>query len=351
MSNNLRTLVVGLGQMGLSHALAYHDLQGFEIVGLVNRSTVVLPEALQDYPVFSDYSQALQSLTPDLVSINTYTDSHAPYAIEALNADAHVFIEKPLAANVADAEQVVALAKQKNKKLVVGYILQHHPSWQLFMQRAQQLGGPYVMRMNLNQQSSGKAWNIHKKIMNTTSPIVDCGVHYLDIMCQVAASKAIKVTGMGVRLSEELPEGMYNYGHLQVAFADGSVGWYEAGWGPMISETAFFVKDIISPNGSVSIVADTDNASADVDSHTKTSNIHIHHSALNAGGEFVTEDEKLNMQDEPSHQQLCDLEQQYVLKAITQDIDLTQHMSNAIESLRICLAADESIRTNKSVYL
>ena len=219
------------------------------------------------------------------------------------------------------------------------------------MQRAKQLGGPYVMRMNLNQQSSGNAWNIHKKIMNTTSPIVDCGVHYLDIMCQVAASKAVKVTGMGVRLSEELPEGMYNYGHLQVAFADGSVGWYEAGWGPMISETAFFVKDIISPNGSVSIVADTDNASADVDSHTKTSNIRIHHSALNASGEFVTEDENLNMEDEPSHQQLCDLEQQYVLKAITEDIDLTQHMSNAIESLRICLAADESIRSNKSVYL
>ena len=351
MSKILRTLVVGLGQMGVSHALAYHKLQGFEIVGLVNRSDVELPEELKDYPVFSDYSQALDSVKPDLVSINTYTDSHAPYAMQALNADAHVFIEKPLAANIADAEEVVALAQKKNKKLLVGYILQHHPSWKLFMQRAQQLGGPYVMRMNLNQQSSGNAWDIHKKIMNTTSPIVDCGVHYLDIMCQVAASKAVKVTGMGVRLSEELAADMYNYGHLQVEFADGSVGWYEAGWGPMISETAFFVKDIISPNGSVSIVADSDTASADVDSHTKTSNIRIHHSALNDSGEFITADENLSMQDEPSHQQLCDLEQEYILHAINQDVDLSGHMHNAIESLRICLAADESIRTNKSIYL
>ena len=45
-----------------------------------------------------------------------------------------------------------------------------------------------------------------------------------------------------------------NYGMLQVTFDDGSVGWYEAGWGPMMSETAFFVKDVISPNGCVSIV-------------------------------------------------------------------------------------------------
>ena len=40
---------------------------------------------------------------------------------------------------------------------------------------------------------------------------------------------------------------MYNYGHFQVLFADGSLGWYEAGWGPMMSDTAFFVKDVVSP--------------------------------------------------------------------------------------------------------
>ena len=59
---------------------------------------------------------------------------------------------------------------------------------------------------------------------------------------------------MGLRLSDEIADDMYNYGQLQVWFEDGSVGWYEAGWGPMMSETAFFVKDVVSPKGSVSIV-------------------------------------------------------------------------------------------------
>ena len=40
-----------------------------------------------------------------------------------------------------------------------------------------------------------------------------------------------------------------------MTFDDGSVGWYEAGWGPMMSETAFFVKDVVGPKGCVSIVA------------------------------------------------------------------------------------------------
>jgi hypothetical protein len=62
---------------------------------------------------------------------------------------------------------------------------------------------------------------------------------------------------------------MYNYGQFQVVFEDGSVGWYEAGWGPMMSETAFFVKDIVSPNGSVSITDANKGASADIDGHTK----------------------------------------------------------------------------------
>jgi predicted dehydrogenase len=87
----------------------------------------------------------------------------------------------------------------------------------------------------------------------TTPPIVDCGVHYVDVMCQITDARPVEVRGMGLRLSDEIAPDMYNYGHFQVLFDDGSLGWYEAGWGPMMSDTAFFVKDVVSPNGAVSI--------------------------------------------------------------------------------------------------
>jgi len=347
----IRVLVAGLGNMGRSHALAYHNNPGFEIVGLVNRSTPKLEPELQGYTIHPDFMTALAELKPDLCSINTYSDSHADYAVAAFEAGCDVFVEKPLATTVADAERVVAAAGKAGRKLVIGYILRHHPSWMKLIEEARKLGPPYVFRMNLNQQSSGPTWATHKSLMRTTSPIVDCGVHYVDVMCQITDARAVEVRGMGLRMSDEIAADMYNYGHLQVLFEDGSVGWYEAGWGPMISETAFFVKDVMSPNGCVSIVMKEGVKSDDIDTHTKTSTIRLHSAATGPDGKFVKQDEMLSMQGEPGHQDLCDLEQAFVLKAVREDLDLTRHMDDAVKSLAVCLAADESVRSGAAVKL
>ena len=189
----IRVLVAGLGNMGRSHALAYHRSPDFEIVGLVNRSTVELPAELREYPLFADYAAALAELRPDLVCVATYSDSHADYAVAAMEAGADVFVEKPLATTVADAERVVAAAQRLNRKLVVGYILRHHPSWQRLIAEARGLGGPYVFRLNLNQQSAGATWEVHKALMRTTPPIVDCGVHYVDVMLQITDAVPVEV--------------------------------------------------------------------------------------------------------------------------------------------------------------
>ncbi|ESX10274.1 Gfo/Idh/MocA family oxidoreductase [Mesorhizobium sp. M0179] len=347
----LSVVVAGLGNMGRSHALAYHNNPGFEIATLINRSDVPLPDGLSAYGIRRSFDEALRDEKPDVVCIATYSDSHADYAVKAFEAGCHVFVEKPLATTVADAKRVVAAAKANGRKLVIGYILRHHPSWVRLIAEARKLGGPYVFRMNLNQQSSGPTWQTHKQLMQTTSPIVDCGVHYLDVMLQITDARPVEVRGMGLRLTEEIAPTMYNYGHLQVLFDDGSVGWYEAAWGPMISETAFFVKDVISPNGCVSIVMKEGVKSDDIDTHTKTSTIRLHSAATGADGKFARPDEMLSMDGEPGHQDLCDLEQAFVLKAIREDIDLTRHMDDAVKSLAVCLAADESVRSGAPVKL
>ena len=158
----------------------------------------------------------------------------------------------------------------------------------------------------------GPAWTWHKNLMTSLSPLVDCGVHYVSVMCQMTGATPVRVHGVGVRLSDELASGKYSYGHLRVVFDDGSAGWYEDGWGPTMSEIAYFVKDVVGPKGAVSIVAAEQaaqagecavaTASSDIDSHTKTS-------------------------------------------AIREDMDLTDHMQDAVNSLRMVLAADRSIRT------
>ena len=338
----MKVIVAGLGNMGRSHALAHHSHPTSQIVALVNRSVVDLPDALVGYPLFDDFHHALAQTTPDLVVIATYTDTHADYAIAAMEAGAHVFVEKPLALTGQDAERVVDVATRLGRKLGVGYILRHHPSWMRLIAEARGLGGPYVFRLNLNQQSDGPTWDTHKALMQTTSPLVDCGVHYVDVMCQITDAAPVRVHGMGLRLSDEIAADMYNYGQLQVVFDDGSVGWYEAGWGPMMSETAFFVKDVVSPNGAVSITDGNKGASDDIDGHTKVGGLLVHRPG---------DDRLIALPDEPGHQELCDAEQAWIIDAIQNDVDLTRHMKDAVQSLRICLAADESIRTGQIVHL
>ena len=336
----MKVLVAGLGTMGRSHALAWARLSA-DLV-LVNRSPVDLPEGLSG-PILPDYHAALRETRPDVVVIATYSDSHAGYALAALDQGAHVFVEKPLATTVADARRVVERARATGRKLAVGYILRHHPSWQRLIAEARALGGPYVFRLNLNQQSSGPTWAVHRQLMQTTPPIVDCGVHYVDVMCQITDAPPVEVRGMGLRLSDEIAPEMYNYGHFQVLFADGSVGWYEAGWGPMMSETAFFVKDVISPRGAVSIRMPETARSDDHATHTATSTIRLHR--------VGEPDQDLSMAGEPDHQALCDAEAAFLARAIAEDSDLGRHMEDAVASLAVCLAADESVRSGQAVRL
>ena len=353
--NKIRVLVVGVGNMGVSHARAYAANDRFEVVGLCSLGIDDRTDLKMEFPgvaLYNEYEQALSATKPDAVSINTWPDTHAAYARLALKAGCHLFIEKPLAATVKEARDIVELARARKRKIVIGYILRVHPSWIKFIEIGKTLGKPLVMRMNLNQQSSGAQWDVHKQLMNSISPLVDCGVHYVDVMCQVTGAKPWRVHAIGVRLTDEVNADMYNYGQLQVTFDDGSVGWYEAGWGPMMSETAFFVKDMIGPKGSVSIAMDeakTD--SADVDAHTKTSALRLHHAALKSDGRFVRGDDIIRMDDEPGHQELCNREQALFLDAIINDRDMSMHVEEAINSLRIVLAADESVRTGKVIEL
>ena len=166
-------------------------------------------------------------------------------------------------------------------------------------------------------------------------------------MCQMTRAKPVRVHAIGAKLTDEVP--VNNYGMLQVMFDDGSVGWYEAGWGPMMSETAFFVKDVIGPKGSRVDRDGRDRAarcsSDDINAHTKTNQILRHYADMSKP------DERIDMSDEPDHDALCEREQRYLLKAIDEDIDLTDHMNDAVKSLKIVLAADRSIHEGQVVAL
>ena len=147
--------------MGMSHAKAYAAIDGFELAGLCERKIAErtdLPAEWASIPRFEDYGAALEAVKPDVVSINTWSDTHADFAVRAFKAGAHVFVEKPIAETCRTRGASSPRRKKAGKKLVIGYILRVHPSWIKFVELAHGLGKPLVMRMNLNQQSIGDAW-------------------------------------------------------------------------------------------------------------------------------------------------------------------------------------------------
>ncbi len=122
------------------------------------------------------------------------------------------------------------------------------------------------------------------------------------------------VHAIGARLSDEIAPDQYNYGQLQVVFDDDSVGWYEAAWGPQISEVAFFVKDIMGPQGrrayggrgagEFSGSRRHQRVSSEIETHSKAGAIRIHHSQLNPDQSLTKSDEEINVTDQPDHHEL-----------------------------------------------
>ena len=353
----LKVLVAGVGGMGASHALGYARTKGFEVAGFVVAKNVERARRLASdlelsVPVYTDYYKAMAEVKPDVVSINTLVDTHAAYSIHAMRHGCHVFMEKPIAKTVKEAEEVARVVNETGRKMVVGYILRVHPAWKKFIELSQTLGKPLIMRMNLNQQSFGHEWEVHKSFIANMPPLVDCGVHYVDVMCQMTRSVPKLVQGIAARVSDEVDIDKHNYGALQVVFKDNSVGWYEVGWGPMMSRTAFFVKDVIGPRGCVSIDKDTrDVDPSDVSKHTTVDSIIVHSSATDTKGLPAKKDEVVHISDEPDHNELCRREQAYLLQAITENLDLSDHVADAVNSLRICFAAVESYQTGRTIHL
>jgi hypothetical protein len=77
----------------------------------------------------------------------------------------------------------------------------------------------------------------------------------------------------------------------------------------------------------------------------------IHNQERDDKGVFLNQDQYINTEDEPNHDELCEIEQRYFLKVIDEDLDITQDMVDVVNSMKIVLAADKSIRTGKQIEI
>lgn len=147
----MQVAIIGCGGQGNIHATAFAQLDGVKIVGCCD----VVPERAKALAekfgaqAFTDANEMLSAMRPDIVSVCTYEDTHAPMTIAALKAGAHVLCEKMLASSLDEARAMVQEAKETGKLLATQFNYRHIPSvrWLKNLLDGGALGEPLLITM------------------------------------------------------------------------------------------------------------------------------------------------------------------------------------------------------------
>lgn len=119
--------VVGAGYWGKNLIRNFYEIGHLGLICDSNELTRrAYEEKYPEIPFRLNYAEILEDQDVDAVVLSTPAVTHFAMAKEALNAGKHVFVEKPLALEVKEGEELVRLAEKKAKILMVGHILQYH---------------------------------------------------------------------------------------------------------------------------------------------------------------------------------------------------------------------------------
>ena len=351
----LKMILVGCGGMGNSHAEALLQTGRVDlgcVVDLDPERARACQARFGAARAGTDFAAELACAPYDVAVVATIPSQHAAPAIQALERGLHVYCEKPVAATLADGEAMLAAARRTGRKLFIGHQLRYAEPFMTIVRdiRGGLLGFPIVMRMAGNQQTFDAIWEAQKNLLRDTSPIVDCGTHYVNLMLAMNPSRPRLVCALGTSIAADVEwPRHYNYGLLQVKFEDGGVGHYEAGWGPMMTQNAWYIKDFSGPKGSLSLIVELDHNTPD---NLPTRVKHTLHYRALSDNRYATVKEHRTVREEPVGKgESLHGAHAFFLDAIEKDLDISGQLLEAHRSLEVVLAADRSVREERMVPL
>ncbi len=248
-------VLIGCGHMGAVHLDDIYMLENVNIYGVADIDAERAKTFAKKYNADSfdtAYERYLEDENTDIVICATYPDTHLEILKKCVKHGKHLLCEKPITPDLEQAKEFVDIVRSADIKVQIGYILRFNETYKTVarMIRDGAIGSPIVMRMTQNHHVMD--WRKYGALLKNASPIVDCGVHYVDLCRWFTQGEVTETTGIAQRLDSEVDEGLYNYGMITMELSDGSVAYYEAGWGNTVS--AENVKEFIGPRGRIKIV-------------------------------------------------------------------------------------------------
>jgi predicted dehydrogenase len=218
-----RVGVVGTGVMGRNHARVLHELRDVELVGVADSNMDAACQVADFHAVrgYGSLEELLQKEKPDAVTIAVPTENHHRAVMEALAAGCHVLVEKPIAATIEEADELVAAARSARRVLAVGHIERYNPA-------------VLELKRRLDDGQLGKAYEFDAQRLGPfpqrirdVGVVIDLATHDLDLMRFLTGSEIVRVYAETRRKVHTTREDMVS-GLLRLA--DGSVGLLQINW-------------------------------------------------------------------------------------------------------------------------
>lgn len=326
--------VIGCGYMGQTHLEDIYlkdSINLYAVCDLDEEKAKLNAQRYNADKYFTNSDDVIEDKNVDIVIIATYPSSHLALLEKCLKNNKHVLCEKPITKTYEDGIKFKELCdKNPQCKVLVGHILRHNSTYTAVAKLIEDdtIGKPIVMRMVQNHQV--RQWGKYQSLIEETSPIIDCGVHYVDVMRWFTGAEVINVSGVGAVTVPSVPSGKYNHGMIHLTMSDGSIGFYEAGWSRTAANNN--IKEFIGPKGRIKITYQKDR-----DTHKESGNL----ISIYRYPENVTEFINVPFIEKPTGAEL-----DHLIKMIEDNIPALPTIEDVLKSFEVVCKADKMITEN-----
>ncbi len=253
----LRVACIGAGGIAGAHLAEFVKMADVEIVGLADPIKESMPKKAEQFKIpaencFTDYHEMLRTLKPDAVSVCSPNGAHAANTIAALEAGAHVIVEKPMAMDAKESQKMIDVAKKQKRKLVIGF-QQRYDGRTAFLRGAVQdgmFGDILYARVQALRRRGIPNWGVFgRKDLQGGGPMIDIGVHCLE-MCHfvMGSPKPVSAVGNCFTYIGDKPSAIKcmwpNWDHKTYTVEDLAVGMIRFENGAMLNIEASFAAHI-----------------------------------------------------------------------------------------------------------
>ena len=186
VANKFRVGVIGCGGIAQVHMEAYAEMPEVEVVACCDIVQARLDTMREKWGVergYIDWKDMLKKEKLDAVDVCTPNGVHCAPVVDACNAGLHAMVEKPMAMNPAECEEMIAAAKKKKVKLAVGFQYRYNPKTDFLKNAADKsiLGDIMVVKCTALRRRGIPNWGVFgQKELQGGGPMIDIGVHILE---------------------------------------------------------------------------------------------------------------------------------------------------------------------------